>query len=205
MSHAVEFVVVDGEKFPSFKEAKGEAVADLTMSLMEEYPFLDGHNDAALDAFNGCENHEEIFNDYHSAVQFLKGKDYRRHAQACRYTLPAEDYVPTKQENELTERENRLRKEKAEYMEKHAIRNYSSTLKKHCPNCTADIPVKYVTDDKCPLCHTDLRSNTVKNMLKRYDERIRNAIDLRANIMNKRKDKMKKSMVWLFVADIYLG
>lgn len=205
MSHALYDIYIDAEKFPKFKDAKSRADGELAVRLIEEYHFLDGQDSAASEAFRNCREHPQVFNDQETALRFLEDQDYRYRAQACRYT-EIEEYIPTKQETELSARQQRLIEEKHKYAEEHAIRNYKKTLKKHCTGCTADIPVRFFrNDDRCPLCGKDLRSDSVKKTLASYDERIKNAGEQAKEIKLKRIAKMKKHTYWLFIADIYLG
>ena len=196
MSSLFGTMVVDAEKYPNVNDAKKTLYNELS-DILESEIYHHNHRgayEAAADIINA--NHilyNDVFDDYDKAESFLNLRMSHSRLVVCKYMKPMG------MNPKYMEQADRLRQEMKGYEEKHAIRNYSSTLKKHCPNCWSDINVKFFKTDKCPLCGYDLQSATVKKTLARYKERIEKAEE-------QYKNSSKNTVpYWMFVFEALAG
>ena len=195
MSSLFGTLVVNAEEYPNICDAKNSLYKKLT-DILESEIYRHNHQEACNVANSIIRNHvlyNNVFNDYDCAESFLNRKMQSGGLAVCKYLKP------TGMDIKFLEKERQLKYEMEEYEKKHAIRNYSSTLKKHCPNCWSDINVKFFKTDNCPLCGYDLQSATVKKALARYKERIENAEE-------QYKNSSKKIVpYWMFVFEANAG
>lgn len=195
MSSLFGTLTVSAEKYPDIYDAKNSLDEELTNILVSEI-YRHNYQEACDVASSIIRDHvlyDNVFDSYNRAESFLNGKMRSGGLVACKYLKP------TGMDKKYLERERRLKYEMEEYEKKHAICNYSKTLKKHCPHCSSDVNVKYFEKDNCPVCGADLRSETVKKTLKRYEERIAKAKELYI------KSKKKDVLCWMFVFEAYAG
>lgn len=101
---------------------------------------------------------------------------------------------PTKAMENLKSRIENMRSEKRTYIENHHIANRKSDTIT-CPKCKSRLSLAYMKGDSCPLCHTDLRSNTVLNRIDKYDKDIANKEKQYREM--ERKCKEKAETRWL--------
>ena len=83
---------------------------------------------------------------------------------------------------------------KAEYQHKNSIA-YATTVKSEyvgCKHCGSKLATRYIQNtNKCPLCHSDLRSPTTLANIKRLQERISNVEEQ----FKEEKEKLNKKLL----------
>lgn len=108
----------------------------------------------------------------------------------------------TKRIQTLEERKNKEIVKLNEYTKSHSISSFKSKLIT-CPNCESKINKNYIHNDICPLCRTDLRSDTTKTTLARYKSNIKK---LEKEIaQEKAKHKEKLPIHYLVMFEEYIG
>ena len=103
---------------------------------------------------------------------------------------------PSKKMETIQSRMESINKKQADYISKNHIKNHKSKFIT-CPKCGSKVNVEYVDTyyDQCPVCGCDLRSDTVKQTIERYAERINECKDqLRTE---KKKLASKAPVCWL--------
>lgn len=189
-------LMVDAEKYPNVCDAR-ESLCDELTDILESEIYRHNHRDAYETANSMVRDSgrvfDETFLDRRAAESFLNGKMVCGSLVACKYMKPVGMDKRYRDKAEL------LRYEMGKYEEKHAIRNYASTKRKHCPHCGSDVNVEYFRTDECPVCGTDLRSATVARTLARYAERIKEAEKKYAGSAKGRRP------YWMFVFEAYGG
>ena len=78
---------------------------------------------------------------------------------------------PTKAMENLKTRIGDMRSKKRAYIESHHITNRKADTIT-CPKCGSRLNLAYMKSDFCPLCRTDLRSQTVLSHIEKYDKDI---------------------------------
>ena len=63
-------------------------------------------------------------------------------------------------------------KKKDEYIKSHSIHNHTSKYI-DCSNCGSKLSIEYINGEKCPLCGKDLRTQSIVDKIKWYDEKIK--------------------------------
>ena len=145
---------------------------------------------------SGVKFHDNIppFETKEEARDFIKKKDngwYDDHA------VRFYDYsgaTKTAKIKTYEEKIAQLTAEQMKYRDEHSVHNFKA---KHigCMKCGSKLNKDYIVGERCPLCHTDLRSETTlkkmewyKNKKNEYAERIE---------AEERKQKSKAKIKWL--------
>lgn len=95
----------------------------------------------------------------------------------------------TKRLSSLKERMDRETDKMNTYAKEHSVSEFKASYVS-CPKCGSKINKDYISYDRCPLCKTDLRSETTKKTIARYKD---NIIQLKKQIKveeQKQKDKL---------------
>lgn len=95
----------------------------------------------------------------------------------------------TKHLSSLKERMDRETDKMNTYAKEHSVSEFKASYVS-CPKCGSKINKDYIGYDRCPLCKTDLRSETTKKTIARYKN---NIIQLKKQIKDeeqKQKDKL---------------
>lgn len=157
MSHYVDYLTVEKESkiiptakaFASqhcnrYENPSGKYHGDLTIY---KYQIFDSVELADQYIYDHYDNH-----DYHDcAVKF-------RDLDAVK---------PTKKMLDIERRIKENDQARKEYILANTIQNRVSKSIT-CPCCGSRLNLSYVHDQTCPLCHTDLRSTTVQNRIKKF-------------------------------------
>ena len=117
--------------------------------------------------------HDEVkpLKNYNAAQKWIEEHDkgwYDDHA--VRYY----DYCkvkPTKKMGELQQKIRELREQKVAYENLHSVKKRKSEYI-GCPKCGSKLFREYLKSEYCPLCRSDLRSQTTLDTLANYDKRI---------------------------------
>lgn len=86
-----------------------------------------------------------------------------------------------RRENEISKLNN--------YAKEHSVSAFKASYVS-CPKCGSKINKDYISNDRCPLCRTDLRSETTKKTLARYKENIKQIEKQIRTEEQKQKDKL---------------
>ena len=91
------------------------------------------------------------------------------------------------------------RDKKAAYIKANRIQNRTSDTIT-CPKCRSRLNLGYLEGQTCPLCRTDLRSNTVQSRIKAFDSKIKE-LDRKYEELEK---KQKYEVRWLVKLEIHM-
>lgn len=139
---------------------------------------------------------------YEKAIECADSIDWERNYNVL---IPFKDVDALKPSKKIINLKERLDKEKnklVEYKDKTDCKNFKSKLIS-CPKCGSKINKDYIRNSYCPLCREDLRSDTTKKTIKRYEN---NIIYLTKEIQTekeKRSDKAKIKYLILYLE--YIG
>ena len=129
---------------------------------------------------------------YDEAEKWIQEHDkgwYDDHA--VRY-ISHENVKPTKKMGEIQNKIQEIRMTKESYRLAHSVKNRKSEYI-GCPECGSKLRREYLQSDHCPLCRTDLRSQTVLDALTGYDKRIKKAQEQ----LQEEKEKQPGEVRWL--------
>lgn len=148
----------------------------------------------------------EVFKSYEEAEEYLDSDELtrmysRRKNYGVRF-LSYDNVKPSKKVEELRRRIDETYVKSVEYGKMHSVKNFKSTYV-GCPKCGSRLKADLVFGDRCPLCHTDLRSETTLKTLARYKEKI-NELKKR-ELEEVKKAEAKADVCWLIHADAYIG
>jgi len=120
---------------------------------------------------NGFKLHENIICDsYEEAIRKIESLDngwYDDHG-----VLYKSYKGKNKTMENLEAKRAQLRKDRREYIENNGIHNRTSETIS-CPKCKSRLALAYFRGNECPLCRTDLRSETVLKRIESFDTRIK--------------------------------
>ena len=104
------------------------------------------------------------------------------------------DAKETKKMAGLKERGAELTNRLVEFEKAHSVRQFKAEYI-GCQNCGSKVAKKYLRSDRCPVCGTDLRSDSVLGKIKEYNDKIAKAReDYRAE---EEKQKSRAKVKWL--------
>lgn len=131
---------------------------------------------------------------YDEATKFIESKDrgwYDDHAVRFYDYSKAEKTAKIK---EYEEKVAELMAGEKKYRAEHSVHNFQAKLI-GCPKCESKLNKQYFSGNRCPLCRTSLLSQTTRDKLKWYEDKIadyRNRIEA-----EKMKQKKKAVIKWL--------
>lgn len=108
---------------------------------------------------------------------------------------------PTKAMISLMDKISEIYDKKAEYIKKNDVHNRTSDTIT-CPKCKSRLSLAYLNGNICPLCRTDLRSDTVKNRIKAFDSKIKECEKKYAELEKKQDDKAE--IKWLVKLEFHV-
>lgn len=138
--------------------------------------------------------HTEIqpLKNYGQAEEWIERHDrgwYDDHA--VRY-MDYENAKPTKKMGEIQQKIRELQNDEMAYKQQHSVKKRKSEYI-GCPKCGSKLFREYLQSEFCPLCRTDLRSQTTLDALANYHKRIEKAKDQ----LQEEKEKQKGEVRWL--------
>lgn len=104
------------------------------------------------------------------------------------------DAKPTKKMGEIAQRRAETKEKMKQYAAAHSVRNFKADLV-GCPNCGSKLARKRLTSERCPVCYTDLRSETTLKKLEEYGQKIERLDDQIEQ--EKKKQKAARKVMWL--------
>ena len=190
MGHAVEYETVKN-KSDIIKAAKTFAYYNVDPG---ENPGREYHGDMTIVEDKICDTVED-------ADEYLKERfdhhDYRDGAVRFHDTKAIKK---TKKMEALDTKARKLFADKEAYIKKNRVQNRKSDTIT-CPKCGSRLNLAYFNTQKCPLCGTDLRSNTVQNRIKKFEKDIKAAwAEYRKE---ERKLKTKAPIKWRVKVEVH--
>lgn len=182
MGHCVNYIVAD-------KDAERKSIiADICEEVYHEsweeggsyHGNLKWHDNTVYDSED----------DAYAAIDRLDRGRYDDHAVLFRDTSRLENAKTTK----LAEQIATTKAKKVDYIDSNHVTARKSAYI-GCPHCKSKLSREYLKRDACPLCGTDLRSDTVKERIKGYDAKI---AELKKRLADEKKKLAAKAPVkWL--------
>lgn len=109
---------------------------------------------------------------------------------------------PTKKCEELLKRLHAEEDKLSSYIKAHDLSTFKASLIS-CSKCGSKLNKEYLRGYHCPLCRNDMRSDTVKNTVSRYQQKIR---DIKRDIMAEEKKASGKAVIkYLVLYEEYCG
>lgn len=109
---------------------------------------------------------------------------------------------PTKKCEELLKRLHAEEEKLYSYTKSHDLSTFKASLI-GCSKCGSKLNKEYLKGYHCPLCRNDMRSDTTKNTVSRYQQKIR---DIKRDIMAEEKKSSGKAVVkYLVLYEEYVG
>ena len=109
---------------------------------------------------------------------------------------------PTKKCEELLKRLHAEEEKLYSYTKSHDLSTFKASLI-GCSKCGSKLNKEYLKGYHCPLCRNDMRSETTKNTVIRYQQKIR---DIKRDIMAEEKKSSGKAVVkYLVLYEEYVG
>lgn len=183
----------------------GEVVFELRKDIKKE-----AETEVIVDMYDNCYQNDgikpvkqptkEVFASLEAAKDYLCDVDW-----AGKYTpvvafrdtesvVRKMDIKPSKKLENLKTRYVKECDKRMALKNKTDCRNFKAKLIT-CPGCESKINKKYIIEYcKCPLCGKDLRSETTKKLLAKYNENIKNLENLIENEERHLKEKSMKGM-----------
>ena len=145
----------------------------------------------------------EPFADKDTAEDFLNNrKDWHRKWNVAVRFYDRSRCTPTKKYLSLCERLQTEQKKLNDYVRKHDFSSFQAKLIT-CSVCGSKLNKDYLKGYHCPLCRNDMRSETTKNTVIRYQQKIR---DIKLDIMAEEKKSSGKAVVkYLVLYEEYVG
>ena len=145
----------------------------------------------------------EPFADKDTAEDFLNNrKDWHRKWNVAVRFYDRSRCTPTKKYLSLCERLQTEQKKLAAYEKKHDLSSFQAKLIT-CSACGSKLNKDYLKGYHCPLCHNDMRAETTKNMVSRYQQKIR---DIKKEILAEEKKVSGKAVIkYLVLYEEYVG
>ena len=158
-------------------------------------------------------SHRKPLNNYQEAYDYIEyhTKNSINYDMGVRY-YDNESLPSTKKEKQLKEKIQIAKQKLKEYIIKNELTTRKSKSKSaffRCPNCKSKIARQYFEKNKspehmivnCPVCKTEIRSETILNRIKEFEEKI---IKLKKELTSeKAKPKKGAPIKWLVKIEIH--
>lgn len=187
-----------------------------------EYDFPEKYSEKAMisEIYESLERERGYYEPHHQKLQLLKDipvfktrddamnyindnskKYYRNVDVGVRYI----DYSNVKQTKAMLDIKRRIEEtleKKKKYEEEHSVTSFKAEFV-GCPHCKSKLKKYFLLGEKCPLCRTDLRSETTLITIKNYLSKVEK---LEKEYGSLEKELSKKGQVyWLISAQCYIG
>lgn len=189
MGHAINYFTVD-DKSGIMRVAENYARHNTDM---EENPSGSYHGNMTIHKNTICESYED-------AEVFIKRHDTGWYSDHAVQFKDKNVLKPTKQMESIKARADKMAKDRAEYAEKHAVKNRKSEFA-GCKKCGSKVAIKYLRGDKCPVCGQDLRAEYIVERLKKYNEDIVKLDKQYAELKNNQQGKCP--IKWLVKVEVH--
>ena len=162
MSHAVDYIVVD-----SRKEIM-EVACDFASENVDRQENPHGTYHGNMHIVDG-----QVFSSEYDARKYIdtfsNGKWY--YDMAVQFREPV-DFKPSAKTVALKKKEYDLNEKLRTYKQEHSVHLRKSEYI-GCPKCGSKLANKLFTGELCPVCRADLRPDTTKEMIRKYESSIK--------------------------------
>lgn len=111
-------------------------------------------------------NPDTIPSSIEEAERIADGYNWRRN-----YNIAIPFVGESKKMKDIRERIEEEQRKYEEYGKKHSVLTFKAAYVS-CPKCMSKLNKEYLKTDKCPVCRSDMRSDTTKATLERYQKKI---------------------------------
>ena len=186
MGHCINYIVAD-------KNVNRESVLSDICEEVAHEDWEEGGNYPGNLHLSSHWHEDKVYDSEEDAYEAIKRFDngwYDDHAVLFRDTSNLENAKTKK----LSEQIAAAKQKKDEYIGANHVTSRKSVFV-GCPHCGSTLSREHLRSDKCPLCRTDLRSETVRNRIKGYDDKVK---ELRKKLAVEKKKLADKAPVkWL--------
>ena len=113
---------------------------------------------------------------------------------AVRYHALPRDAKPSAARVKLMEQYKAAQAARAEFTKKKSVLNYTADFI-GCKNCGSKVARKFLHSDFCPVCHSDLRTQSTRDAI---EAKIKKEQDIEAKVQEQiRKESKKAPLMWL--------
>lgn len=140
--------------------------------------------------------HDEVqpFDTEEEAEEFIKRRDNGWYDDHAVRFLDYSNAKPTAKMEEYKKKVSELIEAERAYRAAHSVHTFKAKYI-GCPKCESKLNKDFFRGDNCPLCRTDLRSNTTLDKLKWYADKIE---EYHKRVeAEKRKQKNRAVVKWL--------
>lgn len=185
------------EGFLDFKE--GISVKEIDKEIYEE-SYNEGYPNAVqqrtellnVSVFDTREEAEEYINNHNFWRKKNVGVRYKNY----------DSVKPSKKMLDLERRIAETEQKIISYGKAHSISTFKAEFVS-CPNCKSKFKRDLLKNDYCPLCRTDMRSNTTLSTIKNYESKVK---ELKKQYKEEQKKlKEKATTNWLVSFQSYVG
>ena len=174
--------------------------------MMEIYESFETERGYMEPVFQELVLSDKVFDCIEEADKYLStsstaAKYYRRKDFGVKYKCYS-SAAPSKKYLEIEKRIEETKMKLNAYKEKHSISNFKSEFI-GCPECKSKLKRVLLKSHKCPVCRSDMRSETTKKTLHNYQTKLE-ALN-KSLIEEKRKQSKKIELKWRVSAQAYLG
>lgn len=175
---------IQEELYDAFENERGaQEPVHQSLKLLDNLSIFDSREEAE----NYINNHSEEF--------------YRRFNVGVKYKN-YDNIKPTKNMQNLERRISETEKKMKDYEKAHSVSTFKAEFV-GCPDCKSKLKRDLLKSEKCPVCGTDMRSNTTITTLDNYKKKIK---ELKKQYTEEQKKmKNKAEIYWLVSAQCYLG
>lgn len=159
MGHCIQYIVADKNT------PKPSILSDIREEVMHEDWAEGGSYHGRMTWHDN-----KVYGDYDEAVDAIDAFDngwYDDHAVLFRDCGKQENATIRRLQKQIED----TRKKMEDYIAANHIANRKSALI-GCPHCASKLSREYLKGDYCPLCRTDLRSDTVLSRIQGYKDKI---------------------------------
>lgn len=159
MGHCIDYIVADKNV------DKKAIIADICDIVEQECWREGGGYSGRMTWHDGM-----VYADYDEAVEAIDRFDrgfYDDHAVLFREVGDLENATTRRLVKQIADTQLKMR----DYIATNHVKDRKSALI-GCPHCGSKLSREYLYSDSCPLCHADLRSDTVKKRIKGYETKI---------------------------------
>ena len=136
---------------------------------------------------------DNVYDSYEDAVKATESLDrgwYDNFAVKYRDVSSASSAKIT----DIQRRIKETKKKEADYIKAHDIHTFKSQFI-GCKECGSKLSISHMRGNSCPLCSTDLRSETTLNTIKSYEEKIKTL--QKQELTERKKQASKSPLKWL--------
>lgn len=133
---------------------------------LEEFPNMRCRNQIIV-------KDKQIFNSLHAAEDY-SNEIYNQWARNYNLCVPFKDTRNVKESKKILNLKTRINlayRRRDDYIEAHHVRDFKAAYVS-CSSCGSKINKEYLRNDHCPVCRSDLRSESVIKTICSYDNKI---------------------------------